>query len=212
MKKPLVGIINISINNILSIKRALDFIGFDTVVINENQKIDHLDMIVLPGVGTFNSAMKTLQKTGLIKTINKALDKDKKFLGICLGMQLLFESSNEFGKTNGIGFFDGEIESFETHAVYKKTFIGWNKVKLKENTFDDDKKLSLLQNKPYYFVHSFFANCKSKDIIFGTSSNGDLNFASIVKKNNVIAFQFHPEKSGENGLQLLKIATKEILE
>ena len=210
MKKPLAGIINISINNILSIKRALEFVGFNTIIINEDQNTDKLDLLVLPGVGAFNEAMKTLNDTNLIKTIDKYLSNNKNFLGICLGMQLLFKESSEFTKTNGIGFFEDKIESFENYPVYKKTFIGWNKVKFKANFFDDKDQLNLLQNKKFYFVHSFFANCKNEKIIGGNSFNGKLNFTSIVKKNKVTAFQFHPEKSGKNGLSLLNSVTKNI--
>ena len=210
MKKPIAGIINISINNILSIKRALEFIGFEVIVINEDQNIDHINLVVLPGVGAFNKAMKTLNETNLIKTINQSLDKDKNFLGICLGMQLLFQESNEFIVTKGIGFFDGKIENFRNYDVHKKTFIGWNKIKFKENFFKEKDQLNLIQNKPFYFVHSYFANCKNNEIISGSSLNGTLNFTSAVKKNKVIAFQFHPEKSGQDGLSLLRAITKNI--
>ena len=130
MKKPIAGIINISINNILSIKRALEFIGFDTVLINEHVPIEKFDLIVLPGVGAFNEAMNTLNKTNLLKTIDQALNKNKKFLGICLGMQLLFQESDEFIKTKGIGFFNGKVESFKSFPIHKKTFI---EVQIKHN-------------------------------------------------------------------------------
>ena len=128
MKKPLAGIINISTNNILSIKRALEFIGFDTVLINEHVPIKKFDLIVLPGVGAFSEAMNTLNRTNILKTIDQALNKNKKILGICLCMQLLFQESNEFIKTKGIGFFNGNVENFISFPIYKKTFIGWNKV------------------------------------------------------------------------------------
>ena len=210
MKKPIAGIINISINNILSIKRALEFIGFDTVLINEHVPIEKFDLIVLPGVGAFNEAMNTLNKTNLLKTIDQALNKNKKFLGICLGMQLLFQESDEFIKTKGIGFFNGKVESFKSFPIHKKTFIGWNNVNFNKKFFRDDKQYDLLQNKAYYFVHSFFVNCADKNIEFGNSINGELTYASVVKKDNVNAFQFHPEKSGIDGLNLLKATTREI--
>ena len=120
MKKPLVGIINISINNILSIKRALEYIGFQTKIINEAESVDKFDLVVLPGVGAYHEAMKKLKLSKLIKTVEDSLEKEKNFLGICLGMQLLFRESEEFGNTLGIGFFDGKIESFEKYKVKKK--------------------------------------------------------------------------------------------
>ncbi len=206
MKKPLAGIINISINNILSIQRALEYVGFDTVVINEYKNVRNFDLVVLPGVGAFHEAMKILKDTKLLNTVEKALEKKKNFLGICLGLQLLFDESEEFGITKGISFFKGKIESFKKYKVEKETFIGWNKVK-----FDNKKKL--FENKSiendfsesaFYFVHSYFAKSLVKEIEVGMSTNGNVHFSSIIKKDNVLACQFHPEKSGKAGLQLLK--------
>jgi len=212
MKKPLAGIINISTNNILSIKRALEYVGFDTFIIDEYKNIEKFDLVVLPGVGAFKEAMKKLIDTNLIKSIEQALEKNKNFLGICLGMQLLFEKSEEFGLTKGIAFFNGNVENFNKHNVEKKIFIGWNRV-----SFVESKKLikekfveNDLLNSAFYFVHSYFVNCKNKDIEAGTSSNGELNFSSIVKKDKVVAFQFHPEKSGKSGLLLLNNVLKNL--
>tara|TARA_Y100001970_G_scaffold288262_1_gene415074 strand:+ start:205 stop:843 length:639 start_codon:yes stop_codon:yes gene_type:complete len=212
MKKPLAGIINISINNILSIKRALEYIGFEVVIINEDQNVEKYNLIVLPGVGAFCEGMKKLNDTKLIKIIDKSLNKDKHFLGICLGMQLLFQESNEFKKTKGIGFFDGNVKNFNDYPIEKKTFIGWNKVNFKESFFNKKEEINQLQNKAYYFVHSFFADCTNNSIRNGNSINGKLNFTSAVKKNNVTAFQFHPEKSGKDGLILLKTITNNIFQ
>ena len=110
MKKPLAGIINISLNNILSIKRALEYVGFDVIVINEQRNVEKFDLIVLPGVGAYHEAMKKLRETKLILSIEQALEKNINFLGICLGMQLLFEESEEFGFTKGIGFLKERLK------------------------------------------------------------------------------------------------------
>jgi len=209
MKKPLVGIIDISINNILSIKRTFEHIGSEVMVINEQRNIQKFDIIVLPGVGAYHEAMKKLRDTKIILSIEQALNKNKNFLGICLGMQLLFEESEEFGVTKGIGFFSGKVENFNKYNVEKQTFIGWNRVKFEKKKMLIQEKN--LQNSTFYFVHSFFVKCKNKEIEIGTSLNGKLNFSSIVKKNNVIAFQFHPEKSGHTGLILLKNLVKNLL-
>ena len=209
MKKPLVGIIDISINNILSIKRTFEHIGSEVMVINEQRNIQKFDIIVLPGVGAYHEAMKKLRDTKIILSIEQALNKNKNFLGICLGMQLLFEESEEFGVTKGIGFFNGKVENFNKYNVEKQTFIGWNRVKFEKKKMLIQEKN--LQNSAFYFVHSFFVKCKNKEIEIGTSLNGKLNFSSIVKKNNVIAFQFHPEKSGHTGLILLKNLVKNLL-
>jgi len=129
ISKPLVGIIDISINNILSIKRAFENIGSKVTIIDEQKNIEKFDIIVLPGVGAYHEAMKKLRDTKLILSIEQALNKNKSFLGICLGMQLLFEESEEFGLTKGIGFFERKVNNFNKFNVEKQTFIGWNKVK-----------------------------------------------------------------------------------
>ena len=214
ISKPLVGIIDISINNILSIKRAFQHIGSKVIIINEQRNIEKFDIIVLPGVGAYHEAMKKLRDTKLILSIEQALNKKKFFLGICLGMQLLFEESEEFGLTKGIGFFKGKVENFNKYDVERQTYIGWNKVKfeakqmlIQEKSLEND-----LTNNTFYFVHSFFVNCKKKEVELGTSLNGKLNFSSIVKKDKVVAFQFHPEKSGRNGLILLNNLVKNFLQ
>ena len=184
MKKPLVGIINISINNILSIKRALEYIGSQTKIINEAESVDKFDLVVLPGVGAYHEAMKKLKLSKLIKTVEDSLEKEKNFLGICLGMQLLFRESEEFGNTLGIGFFDGKIESFEKYKVKKKTFIGWNKVDFINSKNEDNNIFNNFKdsNNIFYSIHSFFANCDDKSIVIGSSFNGSLNFTSCVRK------------------------------
>jgi len=154
--------------------------------------------------------MKKLRDTKLILPIEQALNKNKIFFGICLGMQLLFEESEEFGMTKGIGFFKGKVKNFNKFNVEKQTFIGWNRVKFKpKQILIQEKSIEKdLQNSAFYFVHSFFVNCENKEIEAGTSFNGKLNFSSMVKKDKVVAFQFHPEKSGKNGLLLLNNVLK----
>ncbi len=207
MRKPLAGIFDISTNNILSINRGLEYIGFDTKIINQKQSLEKLDLLVLPGVGSFNVAMKKLKENHFLTIIEKYLEKNKNFLGICLGMQLLFEESEEFENTKGIGFFKGKVKNFELIKSKKQTFIGWNYVKTtnKQKSFDNN-----IFSEPYYFVHSCYVNCVEKDIEIGKSYNGETSFSSIVNCGNVEAFQFHPEKSGKNGLNLLKTILQKI--
>jgi len=207
MKKKLAGIINISISNVLSIKRTLEHIGFDVIIIDQYQSIDKFDLLVLPGVGTFKEAMKKLAENNLLKLIEISIQKNKKILGLCLGMQILFEESEELGLTKGIGFFKGKVQNFNKYKVEKKTFIGWNNIKFnsKNKLF---KQHALIVNKftnnLFYFIHSYFVKTENEDIEVANSSNGEVVYSSIIKKDNVLAFQFHPEKSGENGIILLK--------
>ena len=206
MKKPLAGIINISINNILSIQRALEYVGFDTIIINEYKNVKYFDLVVLPGVGAFHEAIKILKDTKLLNSVEQALEKKKNFLAICLGLQLLFDESEEFGITKGISFFKGRVENFNKYKVEKETFIGWNKVNFdtKKKLFENKSIENDLSESAFYFVHSYFAKSLIKDTEVGISSNGNVTFSSIIKKDNVIACQFHPEKSGKTGLQFLK--------
>jgi imidazole glycerol-phosphate synthase subunit HisH len=205
MKKKLAGIINISISNVLSIKRSLEHIGFNVIIIDQHQNIDLLDLLVLPGVGTFKEAMEKLNENNLLKLIEQAIQKNKKILGLCLGMQILFEEGEEFGLTKGIGFFKGKVENFNKYKVEANTLIGWNNVRFKNKNklLEQDELVSnKFTNNLYYFVHSYFV--KNEDVEIATSNNGEVVYSSIVKKDNVLAFQFHPEKSGENGIILLK--------
>ena len=117
---------------------------------------------------------------------------------------------HKFMKTKGIGFFKGKVENFNDFKVHKKTFIGWNKVNFKKKFFDDKNNFDLLQNNSFYFVHSYFIGARNQNIENAISYNGNLKFTSIVKKSNVIAFQFHPEKSGISGINLLRSVTKNI--
>lgn len=206
MKKPLACIVNISLNNILSIKRALEFVGFNTAVIDRYENVEKYDLVVLPGVGAFSEAIDLLKKTKLMNSIEQVLSKKKSLLAICLGLQLLFEESEEFGYSKGISFFKGKVQSFENQKAEKKTFIGWNRVMLKknENLFKNKNFSKKFDYNSLFFVHSFFVKSNEKKFEIGTSTNGKVNFSSIVKKDNVLACQFHPEKSGIFGLQFLK--------
>jgi imidazole glycerol-phosphate synthase subunit HisH len=205
-KKPKVAIIDISINNILSISRALEFIGCEIFVFKEKFDVSKYDLIILPGVGAYSEGMKRLKLKGLDKSINETINKNIPLLGICLGMQLLFKSSSEFGYTKGIGFFEDEFNAFSENEEIQNILIGWNKVQFSNNNspLNNYVKENDLENKNFYFVHSFYTDIENKRYEYGTTTNDSLKFSSIVKKDNVTAFQFHPEKSGKNGIKLLK--------
>ena len=194
MKKPRAGIIDISTNNILSIKRALEFIGFETIVINEDQNIEKFDLIVLPGVGAFNEAMKTLHDKDLIKTIDKSLNKNKNFLGICLGMQLLCEATEE-GAVKGLGVIPGRVIRFSNKV--KVPQVGWNNIsKLQTSLFQCVKEDDFM-----YLVHSYYVPLIPETI---AQSYYDGPYTVALRKDNFYGVQFHPEKSSSAGSQILK--------
>lgn len=206
MKHPKACIINFSTNNLLSIDRAIKHLGYETEIIDEKVDISSYELIVLPGVGAFGEVMKNIKKNKLIDVVLNSISSNKKLFSICLGMQLLFEESEEFGHTKGIGFFKGKVQNFNKFDTELNTFIGWNNVKFNDQNFNKSflGEKSNLINSSYYFVHSCCVQNVESHHIKGTSSNGNISYPSIMMKDNVIATQFHPEKSGKNGIKLLE--------
>ena len=192
-------IIDYGIGNIRSIYNALESLNFSSVIISRDiKKIMSSDVLILPGVGSFKHGMQELEKYNLIKVINDFAQEDKKIIGICLGMQLLFDSSDEFEYTKGLGLIPGEIKKLNSKKLPN---ISWQRLKFKdENTTYLD---GIIDSNTFYFIHSFACkNYKNKSCI-AYSSYEDENFVAIVKKDNIIGCQFHPEKSGKYGLKLL---------
>lgn len=189
-------IINYGMGNIKSVTNAIEFIGKSVDVITDSNSVKNYDIIILPGVGAFKKAMEILTKNKLDIAIKKASNDGKKIIGFCLGMQLLFSSSEEFGHSIGLNLIEGKVLPFPLDTNLLVPHMGWNKViSCKENYKDFEAD--------YYFVHSFY--CKPSDenqILF--ESNYGINFCSaVVKDEQIFGFQFHPEKSQKAGINLL---------
>ena len=204
----MISVIDYGVGNLFSLKSSLDYIGLDTTLTNDIEKIKNSKGIILPGVGAFSDAIKNLEKYNLKDIIIEEAKSGKPFLGICLGMQLLFEKSYEYGEYNGLGLIDGEIDEIKKHISseldLKIPHMGWNNLNVNDK-FKDDKILKNIdfENDVYvYYVHSYFANTDIKNVI--AYSDYGTNIPGIVKKNNVYGMQFHPEKSSDVGLKLLK--------
>ena len=204
----MISVIDYGVGNLFSLKSSLDYIGLDTTLTNDIEKIKNSKGIILPGVGAFRDAIKNLEKYNLKDIIIEEAKSGKPFLGICLGMQLLFEKSYEYGEYNGLGLIDGEIDEIKKHISseldLKIPHMGWNNLNVNDK-FKDDKILKNIdfENDVYvYYVHSYFANTDIKNVI--AYSDYGTNIPGIVKKNNVYGMQFHPEKSSDVGLILLK--------
>jgi glutamine amidotransferase len=197
----LIAIIDYGVGNLASVEKAVKFIGFDASVTGDADKILKADAVLLPGVGAFNDAMNNLKKTNIIDAIKSVINDDRPFLGICLGMQMLFDYSEEGGgNVEGLGIFDGSVKQFPDMSNLKVPHMGWNSISLK----DDCKLFKGLPENPYvYFVHSYCVDAKDRDIVIATTEYG-IEFDSAVGRKNVFATQFHPEKSGETGLEILK--------
>jgi len=200
-----IAIIDYNMSNIFSIKNAIDLLGFESLVTSDKKEILMADGAILPGVGSFPEAMKHLYDRKLINPIESFISSGKPFLGICLGFQLMFEESNEFENTMGLGIFNGKVKNFQDiSSEIKVPHVGWNFVS-KNNTQSNYKDpLPKLKNKEhFYFVHSCYVDPTEEDIVYTTTEYSGNRFTSSVISNNIFGFQFHPEKSGPEGIGLL---------
>tara|TARA_Y100000590_G_scaffold452038_1_gene594467 strand:+ start:774 stop:1436 length:663 start_codon:yes stop_codon:yes gene_type:complete len=214
MKK--INIINYGCGNTLSILRAFEEIGFSPEVTNDKSKILNSDFLILPGVGAFENAMNLLKKFDLIDTLNEYVKiKKKLLLGICLGMQVLFSKSFEMGEHDGLKFIDGTVERLNKNTKIKKMkipHINWSKINFKKNINSNTLIENGLSDSSFYFVHSYMAFPKNEDNILAKCKYYDIEIPAIVKKDNIAGFQFHPEKSGKNGLIMLKFVVNKFLQ
>ena len=196
----MIAIVDYGAGNLQSVKKALDFIGTENIITNDPQVILSADKILLPGVGSFGDAMDSMHKSGLVETVKECALSGKPFLGICLGLQLLFEESEESPGVKGLGIFKGKIRKFPSDMGLKIPHIGWNSLSIKQN---DTLFKGIPENSYVYFVHSYYLEAEDLEDV-ATVTNYGIDFHSAVGKNNVFATQFHPEKSGDVGLQILK--------
>lgn len=191
----MIVIIDYGLGNLGSVKNALDKLGIDSMVSKSVGEIKKADGLILPGVGSASEGMKNLQKSGLDKVIRERIKKKKPFLGICLGMQLLCSSSEE-GSAKCLNVIEGKVKKFKNNL--KVPQIGWNQVNQKTSKLFSKIKL----NSYFYFVHSFYYQPRDRRAEIGTTDYG-ATFCSAFENENVFGVQFHPEKSGKNGLRLL---------
>ena len=197
----MIAIIDYGAGNIQSVYKALKFIGADCKVTSDKDEILNADGAILPGVGSFGDAMDTMTKRGIKDTIIEYTKSCKPFLGICLGLQLLFPESEETPGVKGLDIFKGTITKIPNqNRTLKIPHMGWNNISIKQK----NGIFKGIEGKPYvYFVHSFYLKAQDKDIVAATTQYG-VEIDAAVQKGNIIATQFHPEKSGEVGLKMLK--------
>jgi glutamine amidotransferase len=203
----MIAIIDYGMGNIHSVNKALEFYGAKTIVTNKTKDIGAAKKAVLPGVGAFDDAVSELEKQGLVQAIKEFIGGGRPFLGICLGMQLLFEASQEAGQSKGLGILKGEVVKFRQEGL-KVPHMGWNQIKFEVRSSKFEvKKCPLLNGLPdnayVYFCHSYYPEPMNKDIIAATTDYGT-DFASVVWQDNIYGAQFHPEKSQSVGLRMLK--------
>lgn len=194
------AVIDYDAGNIKSVEKALLKLGEDAVITRDRAVILNADRVILPGVGAFGAAMEKLRSYGLEEVIHKVADRGTPFLGICLGLQLLFESSKESEGVKGLGLLPGEIVRFSEKSGLKIPHIGWNSLKFPHS----GRLFYRVPEESYvYFVHSYYLKAKDDAIVTATTEYGELVHASV-EKDNIFACQFHPEKSSEVGLTILK--------
>ena len=197
----MIGIVDYNVGNLASVYNACKVLQADAKIVQNPEELKEFDKLILPGVGAFGDAMEHLEKYSLDEAIKEYIKSGRYMLGICLGMQLLFDSSEEFGHHQGLSLIDGQIIPFDKNKFdtkyYKIPHIGWNKMFIK-----NDKIFDNIIDPYLYFVHSYHVDCENKYII-GQTEYG-YRFTSAVKKDNIYGFQPHPEKSHQNGLNILK--------
>jgi glutamine amidotransferase len=196
----MIAIIDYDAGNIKSVENAIEFLGKEAVISRNRETILSADKVILPGVGSFGDAMEKLEKYGLVEVIKEVVNRNIPFLGICLGLQLLFDFSEESPGIKGLGILKGNIVKIPPKEGLKIPHIGWNVLTFpKKSKLFDGKK-----NRNYvYFVHSYYLQAEDLDIVSATTEYGTTIHAAV-EKGNVFACQFHPEKSSDVGLQILK--------
>lgn len=196
----MIAIIDYDAGNIKSVEKALLYLGEKAEITRDKEKILNADKVILPGVGNFGDAMANIHKYELAPVIESVIEKKTPFLGICVGLQLLFERSEESVGVPGLGILEGEIVRIPEAEGLKVPQIGWNDIEI-------DRSCPIfagLPERPYvYFVHSYYLKAKEESIVKATTEYGTLIHAAV-QKDNVYACQFHPEKSSEIGLKILK--------
>jgi glutamine amidotransferase len=197
----MIAIIDYGMGNLHSVQKALESMGAKTLVTNKPRDLNDCDKIVLPGVGAFDDAVLELKKQNLIPALIEQIKNKKIFLGICLGMQLLFERSEEANKAKGLSLLKGEVRRFENKKSFKVPHMGWNQLR-KVNS-----QCPLLRDIPdnsyVYFCHSYYPAPTDEGVIAATTDYG-IEFVSIISRDNIYGLQFHPEKSQDIGIKILR--------
>ena len=193
----MIAIIDYGAGNLHSVKNALDFLGADSVITGNTEEILNADKVILPGVGAFGEAMSALTSSGLDAVVKQIVQNGTPLLGICLGLQLMFEESEESPGVKGLGLFKGKCVKIQEHGL-KIPHMGWNSIELAKNS-----KILKEDNIYVYFVHSYYLNTPDEEIVSAYTQYGE-KLGIAVERDNVFATQFHPEKSGDAGMTILR--------
>lgn len=202
-------ILDFHLGNLFSVKQACDHVGINAEITSDKNLIGKADAFILPGVGAFIEAMNNLESLDLIVPLKEAVDAGKPLFGVCLGQQLLFTESEEFGARKGLDFISGSIKKFpkinaEGERI-KVPQIGWNKIYKGTNSWENTPLQDIHEDDYMYFVHSYFVNADGGNNILSLTNYEGVEYCSgVIKSNNIVATQFHPEKSGAKGLSIYR--------
>ncbi|HPP52742.1 MAG TPA: imidazole glycerol phosphate synthase subunit HisH [Thermoguttaceae bacterium] len=196
----MIAIIDYGMGNLRSVQKGFERVGFPSRITSDPQQVAESSHLVLPGVGAFGDAMEELRRRGLVEPIREAIEKEKPFLGICLGLQLLFDRSYEDGAHEGLGILPGEVVRFDLSAEYAVPHMGWNQLHIRR---PNALLVSVEEGAYVYFVHSYYVVPKDNSVIATETDYGEM-FCSSIARGRLFAVQFHPEKSQAVGLRMLE--------
>lgn len=196
----IIAIVKYGMGNVTSVQKAIKKLGYQSIITDNHNELRNSDLIILPGVGSFKKGMENLHESGLVDILTEEVMVNKKpFIGICLGMQLMATYGNEPESVDGLGWMDGEVLKIESPSGLRIPHLGWNNIQ----TSLDNQFYNEFNNLDYYFIHSYhFKAANPEDVTMTVSYDGDL--VAGLQKDNIYAIQFHPEKSQEVGMRLLK--------
>lgn len=197
----MIAVIDYGMGNLRSVSKALERVGGEAEVTSSAEAIGSAEAVVLPGVGAFYQAMENLKGLGIVTSICQAIRSGKPFMGICLGLQLLFTESEE-GECEGLNIISGKVKKFKVESL-KVPHMGWNEIQFKVESENPQFLKGIPKGSYFYFAHSYYVEPEEEKVVLTTTDYG-IKFTSAVREGNIFGVQFHPEKSGEKGLELLK--------
>lgn len=198
-----IAIIDYQLSNLFSVKHAFDYLKINSEITSDKSTLSRIDAAILPGVGAFGDAMDNLKKLNLIDPIKEFIKSGKPFMGVCLGMQLLFSESEEFGIHQGLNIVKGKVKKFsDADRLIKVPQIGWNQILKAGNVWNNSPLKSIKSGEFMYFVHSYYVVPEEKSVILSETIYEDISYCSSMLAGNVFATQFHPEKSGQEGIKI----------
>jgi|ETNmetMinimDraft_20_1059909.scaffolds.fasta_scaffold21654_2 glutamine amidotransferase len=206
-----IAVIDYGMGNLFSVKQACEYAGLKPIITANESVIMNSDAIILPGVGSFGVAMDNLCRLGLVQPVKDVIESGKPFMGICLGMQLLLSGSDEFGESKGLGIIEGTVVKFACKIKEKNIKVpqvGWNQISqppgMEKDSWDSSPLRDICNGEFMYFVHSYYSIPENDEVVFSTTNYQGIEYCSSISRKNVFAFQFHPEKSGVEGLKIYR--------